>query len=61
MREKNWNNNLEQQLSKYSKTLPYLAPGEGQRPLGIFKDKFIEEMNFPTLFYGDPHGIDITE
>jgi hypothetical protein len=38
-----------------------IAPAKGQRPLRIFKDKFIEEMNFPTLFYGDPHGTDITE
>jgi hypothetical protein len=29
-----------------------IAPVEGQRPLGIFKDRFVEEMNFPTLFYG---------
>jgi hypothetical protein len=38
-----------------------IAPAEGQRPLGIFKDKFVEEMNFPTLFYGDPCPIDITK
>jgi hypothetical protein len=38
-----------------------IAPAEGQRPLGIFKDKFAEEMNFPTLFYGDPRPSDITE
>jgi hypothetical protein len=38
-----------------------LAPAEGQCPLGIFKDKFVEEMNFPTLFYGDPHDNDIME
>jgi hypothetical protein len=38
-----------------------IAPGEGQHPLGVFKDKFTEEMNFPTLFYGDPCGTDITE
>ena len=38
-----------------------IAPIEGQRPLGVFKDKFAEEMNFPTLFYGDPNGTDITE
>jgi hypothetical protein len=38
-----------------------IAPVEGQRPLGIFKDKFAEEMNFPTLFYGDPSGTDITK
>jgi hypothetical protein len=36
-----------------------IAPTEGQRPLGIFKDKFVEEMNFPTLFYGDPCATDI--
>ena len=38
-----------------------IAPVEGQRPLGVFKDKFTEEMNFPTLFYGYPHPSDITE
>jgi len=31
-----------------------IAPAEGQRPLGIFKDKYAEEMTFPSLFYGDP-------
>ena len=38
-----------------------IAPAEGQCPLGIFKEKFVEEMIFPTLFYGDPCGTDITE
>jgi hypothetical protein len=38
-----------------------IAPAKGQCPLGIFKDKFAEEMNFPTLFYGYPCGTDITE
>jgi hypothetical protein len=38
-----------------------IAPAEGQHPLGIFKDIFVEEMNFPTLFYGDPHATNITE
>jgi hypothetical protein len=38
-----------------------ISPVEGQRPLGIFKDKFAEERKFPTFFYGDPHGTDITE
>jgi hypothetical protein len=37
-----------------------IAPAEGQHPLGIFKEKFVEEMNFPTLFYGDPRPSDIT-
>jgi hypothetical protein len=38
-----------------------IAHGERHHPLGVFKDKFVEEMNFPTLFYGDPRGTDITE
>jgi exonuclease III len=38
-----------------------VAPAEGKRPLGIFKDKFAEEMNFPTLFYGDPRDDDIVK
>jgi hypothetical protein len=38
-----------------------IAPAEGKRPLGIFKDKVSKEMNFPTLFYGDPHPSDITK
>jgi hypothetical protein len=38
-----------------------IALVEGERPLGIFKDKFAEEMNFPTLFYGYPRATDITE
>ena len=37
-----------------------LAPAEGQRPLGIFKDKYAEEMNFPTLFYGNACDDDMT-
>ena len=38
-----------------------IAPAKGQHPLGIFKDKSAEEMNFPTLFYGDPRGTNIIE
>jgi hypothetical protein len=38
-----------------------VAPAEGQRRLGIFKDKFAEEMNFPTLFFGDPCDDDIVK
>jgi hypothetical protein len=38
-----------------------IAPVEGKRPLGIFKDRFVEEMNFPTLFYGYPRAIEITK
>ena len=38
-----------------------IALAEGKHPLGIFKDKCAEEMNFPTLFYGYPHPSDITK
>jgi hypothetical protein len=38
-----------------------VAPAEGKRPLGIFKDKYAKEMNFPTLFYGNPHDNDIVK
>jgi hypothetical protein len=38
-----------------------IAPVEGERPLGIFKDKFVEEMNFQTLLYGYPRASGITE
>ena len=38
-----------------------IAPAEGQRPLGIFKDKHAEEMSFPTLFFGNPRGNDILQ
>jgi hypothetical protein len=38
-----------------------LTPVEGKCPLGIFKEKYVEEMNFLTLFYGDPHDDDITK
>lgn len=35
------------------KILSY-APGEGNNPLGIFQDKYCEELSFPTLFCGQP-------
>ena len=38
-----------------------LAPDEGQRPLGIFTDKYAEEMSFPKLFFGNPRNDDITK
>jgi hypothetical protein len=30
-----------------------IAPAEGYMPLGIFQDRYSEEMSFPTLFYGE--------
>jgi hypothetical protein len=38
-----------------------VTPAEGQCPLGIFMDKYVEEMNFPTLFYGNPCDDDIVK
>ena len=38
-----------------------VAPAEVQRPLGIFKDTYAEDMNFPVLFYGDPRDNDIVD
>ena len=38
-----------------------VAPAKGQKPLGTFKDKFAEEMTFPTLFFGNPCDDDITK
>lgn len=37
-----------------------VLPAEGHNPIRIFKDKYVKEMNFPTLFFGDPHDKDIT-
>ena len=30
-----------------------IAPAEGYMPLGIFQDKYSEEMSFPSLCYGE--------
>ena len=46
------------QLSLYH--LDIVAMLFAQRPLGIFKDKYAEQMNLPTLFYGDARDDDIT-
>ena len=29
-----------------------VAPGEGNKPLGIFKDKYCEELAYPYIFCG---------
>jgi hypothetical protein len=38
-----------------------LTPAEGQRPLGISKDKYAEEMNFPTLLLGYPRNDNVVK
>ena len=38
-----------------------IAPTEHKYSIGIFKDIYAEEMNFPTLFFGKPHDNDIVK
>ena len=38
-----------------------IAPAEDCHPIGIFKDKYAEEMNFPTLFFGEPRHVDMMQ
>jgi hypothetical protein len=39
-------------IMDYENTIYYIAPSPNFHPLGLFKDKHLEEQNFPTLFYG---------
>jgi hypothetical protein len=41
-------------IMDYDNTIYYIAPGKHFHPLSLFKDKHLEEQNFPTLFYGHP-------
>lgn len=38
-----------------------IAPTKENQPLGIFQDKYAEEMNFPTLFFGEPRDKEISK
>ena len=38
-----------------------IAPRQDYHPLGLFKDKYRRELNFPTLFFGNQHKSDIYE
>ena len=38
-----------------------LVPSQELYPIRIFKDKHFEEMNFPTLFYGEPRSSHTSE
>ncbi len=33
-----------------------MAPSQDFKPLGLFQDPHCEELNFPTLFFGQPHS-----
>ena len=38
-----------------------IAPAKGNMPLGIFQDKYFEEMSFPTLFFMDKPDLTILQ
>lgn len=38
-----------------------IAPAQESYPIGIFRDKHVEEMNFPTLFFAEPWNSHILE
>ncbi len=38
----------------YENIIYFIALSQNFQPLGLFKDKYYEELNFSTLFYGQP-------
>jgi len=38
-------------------TIYSITQSQNFHPLGLFKNKHLEELNFPTLFYGQPQQI----
>jgi len=36
----------------YFENVVIVAPGQDFKPLGLFQDPHFEELNFPTLFFG---------
>jgi hypothetical protein len=43
-------------ISDYENIVYFVALGQEYHPLGLFKDKNLEELNFPTLFFGQPQN-----
>ncbi len=39
-------------IMEYENIIYYIAPSQDFHLLGLFKDKHLEEQNFPILFYG---------
>jgi hypothetical protein len=44
------------QIYDYFENAITMAPGEDFKPLGLFQDVDREELNFPMLFFGQPHS-----
>ncbi len=40
----------------YFENVVTMAPSQDFKPLGLFQDPHCEELNFPTLFLGQPHS-----
>ncbi len=43
-----------EQIYDYFEKTIVVAPGQDSKPLGLFHDECSEELNFPTLFFGQP-------
>jgi hypothetical protein len=41
-------------IMDYENTIYSIVPSQNFHPLSFFKDKQSKELNFPTLFYGQP-------
>ncbi len=41
-------------IMDYEITIYFIAQSQNFHPLGLFIDKHYEELEFPTLFYGQP-------
>jgi hypothetical protein len=44
------------QIYDYFENVVTVAPGQDFKPLGLFQDPHCEELDFPTLFFGQPRG-----
>jgi hypothetical protein len=45
-----------EQIYDYFKNATTVAPSQDFKPLGHFQDPYREELNFPTLFFGQLHS-----
>jgi hypothetical protein len=45
-----------EQIYDYFENVMIVAPSQGFKSLGFFQDPHCEELNFSTLFFGQPHS-----
>jgi hypothetical protein len=43
-----------EKIYDYFENVVIVAPSQDFKPLGLFQDPHCEEVNFPTLFFGQP-------